>query len=154
MKELGLDWSAPEELPAANSMNGSCHQQAPRRRLAPFFLEVHQDLSKMWCAPFPVHDHSSSSAALSTVDSTEEKGYTKFPPVEEAVAVHLCLPTAIGWKTMASHSSKTCRTTSALPSRVFAADGQAVSALHTRLQVRYGQPSGARAPFVAESHGD
>ncbi|ROI27680.1 GRB2-associated-binding protein 3 [Anabarilius grahami] len=74
-----------------------------------------------------------------TVHGADEKGYTKLPLVEEAVAVHLCLPMAIGWKTKASHPSKPCRTTSALASRAFATDGQAASALHT-IAVQIYQP--------------
>lgn len=51
--------------------------------------------------------------------------------MEEAVAVHLCPPTALGWKMRASHPLKPCRTTSVLASKAFAADGQGGSALHT-----------------------
>lgn len=53
------------------------HQQGPRQRPAPFLPEVHQELTKVWCAPYSACVHSSSSAALSTVDGTKEKGYTK-----------------------------------------------------------------------------
>lgn len=55
------------------------------------------------------------------VDGTEETGYTKLPPIEEAVAAHLCLLTALGWKSKASHPSKPRRVTSALGARAYAA---------------------------------
>ncbi len=42
--------------------------------------------------------HASSSSPLTSVDSAEEKGYDSLPPLNESVAVHLCPPTAIGWK--------------------------------------------------------
>lgn len=41
---------------------------------------------------------ASSSSALISVNSSEEKGYDKLPPLDVSVAVHFCLPTAIGWK--------------------------------------------------------
>ncbi len=53
------------------------------------------------------------------------------PQLDESVAVHLCPPTAIGWKAKASHPSKPCRTTSALAGRSYASAGQAASALHS-----------------------
>ncbi len=46
------------------------------------------------------------------------------------MAVHLYPPTAIGWKARASHPSKPCRATSALPGRTYLATGQATSAHH------------------------
>ncbi len=69
--------------------------------------------------------------ALTTVDIAGEKGYSKLPPLEEAVAAHLCPLSALGLKAHAAHPSKPCRTTSALANRAYAAAGQAGSALHT-----------------------
>lgn len=51
-----------------------------------------------WC--------DSSSAALSMVEGAKEKSYTKLPPKEEAVITSFCPPTAISWKTKASHPLK------------------------------------------------
>lgn len=48
--ELGLDWSPPEE-PARSRLDEwflPGRQQAPRQRTAPFFLEVHDELTKSW----------------------------------------------------------------------------------------------------------
>lgn len=67
---------------------------------------------KSWCAPYSACNRP-TSAALSTIDGAEEKGYEKLRPLEEAVAVHLCPPSAIGWKAKVSHPSKPRRTTSA-----------------------------------------
>lgn len=78
LEELSLDWLTPEE-PARSQLDEwflqqGCCQQAPCQCPASFFPEVHQDYS----------EH-------------------KAPPVEEALTAHLCPPTAIGWKTKASH---------------------------------------------------
>ncbi|ROL54892.1 hypothetical protein DPX16_12761 [Anabarilius grahami] len=70
-------------------------------------------------------------SALTSVDGSEEKGYEHLPPLDEAVAAHLCPPTAVGWKTKRSLPSKPCRTTSALAGRAYASAGQAASALHS-----------------------
>ncbi|KAL0165753.1 hypothetical protein M9458_037597, partial [Cirrhinus mrigala] len=84
-----------------------------------------------WRAPYSACLRASSSSALTSVDGAEDKGYEKLPPLNESVAAHLCPPTAIGWKTKASHPSKPCRTTSALAGRAYTSAGQAASALHS-----------------------
>lgn len=65
------------------------------------------------------------------VDGVKEKVYTKLPPLGEAVAAHLCPPTARDWRTKATHPNKLCRATSALVARAYAMSGQAGSILHT-----------------------
>ncbi len=50
----------------------------------------------------------SASAALTSVDGTEEKRYERLPPLDESVAAHLCPPMAIRWKARASHPFKLC----------------------------------------------
>ncbi len=62
---------------------------------------------------FPFAPHSSrirpsASAALTSVDGAEKKGYERMPPLDKSVAAHLYPPTAIGWKARASHPSKLC----------------------------------------------
>ena len=129
---LGLDWSPPKE-PAPNRLDGCflpSRRQAPASRSAPFLPELHQELSKSWNAPFSARLRSSVSSALSQVDGAAEKGYTGIPSVEEAVATHLCPPSA-RWRSKSALPSKACRTTSALAGRAFAASGQAASALHS-----------------------
>ncbi|XP_059360387.1 taste receptor type 1 member 1-like [Carassius carassius] len=105
-------------------------RQAPRQRSAPFFPEVHDELTKSWRAPYSAHLRT-SSAALSSVDGSQEKGYEQLPPLDEAVASHLCPPAAVGWKNKRALPSKLCRTTSAMAGRAYTSAGQAASALHT-----------------------
>ncbi|CAM4295375.1 unnamed protein product [Leuciscus chuanchicus] len=127
--ELGLNWLSPAEPPRSRLDEWYLpgRQQAPRQRAAPFLPEVHEELTKSWHAPFSARTRSSSSSTLSTVDGAEEKGYVSLPPLEEAVAAHLCPPTAGSWRSKTVHPSKPCRTTSAI---AYAAAGQVASALH------------------------
>ncbi len=67
---------------------------------------------------------------LSSVDGADRWGYTKLPPVEEAVVAHLC-PSARGWKSVLSLPSKPCCTTSHIVDKAYVAAGQAASAIHT-----------------------
>lgn len=90
---------------------------------------VHDELTKTWQALYSERVNPSTAAGLSTIDSTEEKGYSKLPPLEEAVAAYLCPTSTRGLKT-AAHPSKPCRMTSALANRAYAVAVQAGSALH------------------------
>ncbi|KAL0165985.1 hypothetical protein M9458_037829, partial [Cirrhinus mrigala] len=131
--ELGLEWSPSEEPPRSllDEWFLPGRRQAPRQRASPFLPEVHEELTRSWRAPYSARLRTSSSSALTSVDGAEDKGYEKLPPLDESVAAHLCLPTAIGWKTKASHPSKPCRTTSALAGRAYTSTGQAASALRS-----------------------
>ncbi|ROL52281.1 hypothetical protein DPX16_3433 [Anabarilius grahami] len=116
VEELDLEW-APLEEPSRSRLDEwflPCRRQAPRQRSAPFFPEVHEELAKSWRAPYSARLHTSHRSALTSVDGSEEKGYEHLPPLDEAVAAHLCPPAAVGWKTKRSLPSKPCRTTSAL----------------------------------------
>ncbi|XP_048036007.1 sialoadhesin-like [Megalobrama amblycephala] len=133
VEELDLDWAPPEE-PSRSRLDEwflPGRRQAPRQRAAPFFPEVHEELTKSWRAPYSARLHTTHRSALMTVDSAEEKGYEHPPPLDEAVAAHLCPPTAVDWKSKRALPSKPCRTTSTLASRAYASAGQAASALHT-----------------------
>ncbi len=133
VEELGLEWSPPEE-PSRSRLDEwflPGRRQAPQQRPSPFFPEVHDELMRSWRSPYSARLRTSASSALTTVDGAEEKGYERMPQLDESVAVHLCPPTAIGWKAKASHPSKPCRTTSALAGRSYASAGQAASALHS-----------------------
>ncbi len=77
--------------------------QALRQRSSPFFPEVHNELTKSWLAHYSSRIRPSASAALTSVDGAEEKGYEHLPPLDESVAAHLCPPKAIGWKVRVSH---------------------------------------------------
>ncbi|ROI69418.1 hypothetical protein DPX16_14358 [Anabarilius grahami] len=133
VEELDLEW-APLEEPSRSRLDEWFllgRRQAPRQRSAPFFPEVHEELAKSWRAPYSARLHTSHRSALTSVDGSEEKGYEHLPPLDEAVAAHLCPPAAVGWKTKRSLPSKPCRTTSALAGRAYASAGQAASALHS-----------------------
>ncbi len=133
VEELSLDWTAPEEpdpgLLDEWFLKGH-RQPSPRRRPAPFLPAVHNELTKTWRAPYSARVNLSTAAALTTIDGAEEKGYSKLPPLEEAVVAHLCPPSTRGLKS-AAHPSKPCRMTSALANRAYAVASQAGSALHT-----------------------
>ncbi len=101
--------------------------QAPCQWATPFFPEDHSELTKSWHAPYSACLSSNSCSALSSVDGTEEKGYEKMPPLNEAVTAHLCLPTAFGWKAKVAHPSNPCRRTSALAGRAYSSAGQTAS---------------------------
>ncbi len=133
VKELGLEWSPPEE-PSRSRLDEwflSGRRQASQQRPSPFFPEVHDELTRSWRSPYSARLRTSASSALTIIDGAEEKRYERMPQLDESVAAHLCPPTAIGWKAKASHLSKSCRTTSALAGRSYASAGQAASALHT-----------------------
>ena len=131
-ESLGLEWSAPAE-PARNRLDG-CFLQGDRvstpSRPAPFLPELHEELAKSWSAPFSARLRTSASAAFSVVDGAKGRGYLALPLVEEAVAAHLCPPSA-GRRAKTALPSKACRATSTLHSRAYTAAGQAASALHT-----------------------
>ncbi|KAL0182316.1 hypothetical protein M9458_021691, partial [Cirrhinus mrigala] len=139
VEDLGLEWSAPEE-PAHGLLDewylpGSC-QQSSHQRPAPLLPALHDELTKTWHAPYSACVNPSTAAALTTVDGTDEKGYSKLPPVEEEVAAHLWPPSALGLKAHAAHPSKPCRTTSTLANRVYTTAGQAGSAQHTMAELQ------------------
>ncbi|KAF4101537.1 hypothetical protein G5714_017969 [Onychostoma macrolepis] len=106
VEDLGLKWSAPEE-PAHGLLEkwylpGSS-QQSSRQCPTPFLPAVHDELTKMWRAPYSARVNPSSAAALTTIDDADDKGYSKLSPLEEAVAAHLCPPSALGLKVHAAH---------------------------------------------------
>ncbi len=134
VEDFGLDWLAPEE--PAHSCLGEWYRQGWRQwsfpqRPAPFYPEVHDNLTRTLRAPYSAHVHSFTFADLTTVYGTEKKGYGKAPPLEEVVAAHLCPPSPVGLKVHAVHPSKPCRTTFTLADRAYSAAGQAGSELHT-----------------------
>ncbi|XDV25826.1 hypothetical protein PO909_029676 [Leuciscus waleckii] len=129
---LGLEWSTPEQ-PAHNRLDGYFlpgERASPASRPAPFLPELHEEVAKSWNAPFSARMRSSVSLAFSAVDDAKNRGYHSLPPVEEAIAAHLCPPSA-GRRAKLALPSKACRMTSTLLGRAFSAAGQAASALHT-----------------------
>ncbi|ROK16088.1 hypothetical protein DPX16_22706 [Anabarilius grahami] len=133
IEQLGLEWSAPHE-PTRSRLDewflpGRRH--APPQRAAPFFPEVHDELTKSWHAPYSARLHPPASHTLISIDGAEQKGYEKLPLLYEAVSANLCPSAAIGWKTKVAHPSKPYSTTSALAGWAYSSAGQAASALHT-----------------------
>ncbi|CAM4714568.1 unnamed protein product [Leuciscus chuanchicus] len=129
---LGLEWSSPEQ-PAHNRLDGFFlpgERASPASRPAPFLPELHEEVAKSWNAPYSARVRPAVSLAFSAVDDAKNKGYLSLPPVEEAIAAHLCPPSA-GRRAKPALPSKACRTTSSLLRRAFSAAGQAASALHT-----------------------
>ncbi|CAM4735498.1 unnamed protein product [Leuciscus chuanchicus] len=129
---LGLEWSSPEQ-PAHNRLDGFFlpgERASPASRPAPFLPELHEEVAKSWKAPYSARVRPAVSLAFSAVDDAKNKGYLSLPPVEEAIAAHLCPPSA-GRRAKPALPSKACRTTSSLLRRAFSAAGQAASALHT-----------------------
>ncbi len=64
--------------------------------LVPLLPKVHDELTKSGRAPYSSRIRPSGSTALTSIDCAEEKGYERLPSLDESVATHLCLPTAIG----------------------------------------------------------
>ncbi|CAM4597767.1 unnamed protein product [Leuciscus chuanchicus] len=129
---LGLEWSAPE-LPSRTRLDGSFlpgERTSPESKPAPFLPELHEEVAKAWNAPYSARTRSSVSPAFSSLDNAKDRGYLSLPPVEQAIATHLCPPSA-GRRTKPVLPSKACRMTSTLLARTFSAAGQAASALHT-----------------------
>ncbi len=110
--------------PEAIWTSGTASRIVAARRPGPFFPEVHDEIKSV---------HNPGSSLLSSVDGADQVGYVKLPPpVEEAVAAHLCPSAAANWRVRnnASLPSKPCRATATLAGKAFSAAGQAASALH------------------------
>ncbi|CAM4621871.1 unnamed protein product [Leuciscus chuanchicus] len=93
---LGLEWSSPEQ-PAHNRLDGFFlpgERASPASRPAPFLPELHEEVAKSWSAPYSAGVRPAVSLAFSAVDDAKNKGYLSLPPVEEAIAAHLCPPSA------------------------------------------------------------
>ncbi|ROL52214.1 hypothetical protein DPX16_8618 [Anabarilius grahami] len=133
VEELDLEWAPPEE-PTRSCLDEwflPGRRQPPCQRAAPFFPEVHDELTKWWRAPYSARLCTTNSTALTSVDGSQEKGFEQMLPLDEAVAAQLCPPTAVRWKNKQAIPSNPCKTTSALAGRAYSSAGQAGSALHT-----------------------
>ncbi|KAL0154925.1 hypothetical protein M9458_049188, partial [Cirrhinus mrigala] len=129
--DLELDWTATEQ-PSKRWMDGSFlganrQAEAPQRP-APFFPELHEELTRSWRSPHSARAHAQGTQLLKTVEGAEKRGYSRPSPVEDAVAAHLC--PSRGWKT-ASLPSKPCRATAHIAEKAYISAGHAASALHT-----------------------
>ncbi|ROL45289.1 hypothetical protein DPX16_17900 [Anabarilius grahami] len=158
--KLELQWGPPEE-PSRSRLDKwflPGRRQPPRQHATLFFPEVHDELTKSWRDPYSARLCTTTSTALNSMDGSEEKGYKRMPPLDEAVAAHLCPPAAVRWKNKRALPSQPCRTTSALAGRAYSSASQAASVLHTMaiLQVfqakllRSMDESGTDAPTFRE----
>lgn len=87
-----------------------CHQRSSHHQSALFLPAVHEELARMWRAPYSAFVNPSTSTLSPLLTVLKKKAITSHPPLEEAVVA----PSALGLKAHAVHSSKRCRTTSAL----------------------------------------
>ncbi|ROL45554.1 hypothetical protein DPX16_17670 [Anabarilius grahami] len=106
--------------PLCMTMTGTV---SPSPASCAFLPEVHAELTKSWRAPYSARLRTSQQSAPTSVDGSSEKNYDSLPPLDEAVAAHLCPPAAVGWKTKRALPSK--------PGRAYTSAGQAASSLHT-----------------------
>ncbi|KAL0159131.1 hypothetical protein M9458_047207, partial [Cirrhinus mrigala] len=101
----------------------SVHQTAAPQRPTSFFPEVHEVILQSWRSPYLAQAQAMELHML--------LGYTKPPPMEEAVASHLC-PSARGWKSARSIPSKQYRTTDHIADKAYMAADQATKfTIHT-----------------------
>lgn len=118
VEDVGLEWSVPAE-PSRSVL----------QRPAPFFPEVHEELSKTWKPPQSARTVNSGPEVFRKVDGMDILGYEKLPPIEEAIVDHLC-PVRSDVKSAATLPSKPCQTTARVADKAYMAAGQAASTLH------------------------
>ncbi len=118
--------STDRPVPSPRGWTSSQLRPAP----VPFFLEVHEELTKSWMATYMARSHSSTSSILSTLDGGVARGYAGIPQVERAIAVHLCPWNAATWRNRPRLPSKACELTASLAAKAYSAAGQAASTLH------------------------
>ncbi|CAM4579309.1 unnamed protein product [Leuciscus chuanchicus] len=82
---------------------------SPASKPAPFLPELHEEVAKSWNAPYSARVRQAVSLAFSAVDNAKNRGYLSLPPVEEAIAAHLCPPSA-GRRAKLALPSKACGT--------------------------------------------
>lgn len=78
--------------------------------------------------PFSAHAHIWGLSLLSSEDGSDLLGYSKLPPIEEAIAAHLCPMLRV--KSTIVYPNKLCRTTANITGKAYAALGKAPSVFH------------------------
>ncbi|XP_051565130.1 uncharacterized protein LOC127447349 [Myxocyprinus asiaticus] len=112
---IGLEWNpplSPEPSRLDDQFLGTGLRPRARPAPIPFFPEVHEELTRLWEAPFTARSQSFSSPALATLDGRAARGYS------------------VTWRGHPRLPSRACRFMSSLTARAYGAAGQAVSALH------------------------
>ncbi len=146
----GLEACTPPSLEPSRRddwLLGTGRGSRPRPALVPFFPEVHEELMKLWTAPFYGQKRLVCllHPILATLDGGAARGYVDIPQVESAVAVHLCLQNAATWRNCPRLPSKACKLTAALAAKAYSAAGQAASALHAMAILRVHQAKALNA---------
>ncbi|MGL4479546.1 MAG: hypothetical protein ACRCVK_15145, partial [Aeromonas veronii] len=69
VEDLDLEWAPPEEPPCSRLDKWFLpgRRQATKQRSAPFFPEVHEELTKSWRTPYSARLHTTHLSALTTV---------------------------------------------------------------------------------------
>lgn len=80
VERVGLEWRPP--LCPEPLRLGAAHAASQRPTPVPFFLEVHEEVTRSWKAPFFAINQSGSSSPLTTLDGGVVKVYTEIPGVE------------------------------------------------------------------------
>ncbi len=73
--------------------------------LVPLLTHSTRQAHEIVARPYSSRIRPSASAALTSIDGAEEKGYEHLPALDESVAEHSCPPTSIGWKARVSQPS-------------------------------------------------
>lgn len=76
---------------------GSGCESKPCSAPVPFFPDVHEELTKMWKAPYTAQSHLSFSF-LTSLDGEAAKEYINISQVELVAVVQLCLQNPATWK--------------------------------------------------------
>ncbi|KAI2650661.1 Uroporphyrinogen decarboxylase [Labeo rohita] len=130
---VGLEWNPPP-CPEPSRLDdwflGAARAGSQYPTPVPFFPEVHEEVTKLWTAPFSARNPSGPSSILTTLDGGVAKGYVELPPVEWSVAMRLCPKTSNSWRGNPRLPSRACKFSSSLAVKAYTACGEAASALH------------------------
>ncbi|KAL0168134.1 hypothetical protein M9458_036356, partial [Cirrhinus mrigala] len=99
VEDMGLDWVVPEQ-PAKQWMDGSFlgagRQSDALQRPAPFFPELHEELTSSWCSSYSARAHAQGTPLLTTVEGGVKTGLRAIACVRPAVGKPpRCLPSHV-----------------------------------------------------------
>ncbi len=123
---IGLHYRPPPSPERSRLDDWFLGAQAERRQPppVPFFLEVHEEVTRSWKAPFSARNRPSASSVLTTLDGGAAQGYVEVPPVERAIAMQLCPQGAAAWRGNPRLLSRACKFSSALTAKAYGAAGR------------------------------
>lgn len=146
---MELDWNPPP-CPKSSWLDdwflGSERDLQPCTDSMPLLLEVHEELTKSWRAPFTVRSCFTNSSILTTLNGGAARMYMDVPQVERAVAVHLCPQNVGTWQNRPRLPSRAL----SLMAKAYSTDGQVTSALHAMRHAHSAGPSGQSSKNAAE----